>query len=128
MTSDDPNQYPGGSPQPGQPPYQGGPPGQPPPPGHGYPVYGVPRTGTEDDALGYWSLGLGVSSIICCFVPFLTGVAAIIVGCLGVFAANEGRASNKVLSIIGIVLGAASIILNLAGFAFHLFSPLLRFW
>jgi len=59
----------------------------------------------EKNSLGIWSLGLGLVSFFCC--GFITGIPAIIVGYLGIQAANEGRATNKGMSIAGIVLSLA---------------------
>ena len=62
----------------------------------------------EKNSLGIWSLSLGIASMICCSV--FTGIPAMIVGYLGMQAANEGRATNKGLSIAGIILGGLSIL------------------
>ena len=59
----------------------------------------------EKNALGGWALGLGIASLLCC----ITGIPAIVLGGLGIQAANEGRASNKGMAIAGLVLGVVSI-------------------
>ena len=62
----------------------------------------------------HWGSGpysLGLVSFFCC--GFITGIPAIIVGYLGIQAANEGRATNKGMSIAGIVLSLAGTVLNI---------------
>ena len=56
-----------------------------------------------------WALGLGVTSLLCCSI--FTGVPVMIVGYLCMQAANEGRATNKGVSIAGIIMGGISILL-----------------
>ena len=65
----------------------------------------------EKNSLGIWSLSLGLVSFFCC--GLVTGIPAIIVGYLGIQAANEGRATNKGMSIAGIVLSLAGTVLNI---------------
>ena len=62
----------------------------------------------EKNSLGVWSLCLGIASFLCC--GLLTAIPSIIVGYLGIQAANEGRATNKGMSIAGIVMGGLSIL------------------
>ncbi|WP_167148885.1 DUF4190 domain-containing protein [Actinomyces sp. ZJ308] len=69
----------------------------------------------EKNSLGGWALGLGIASLICCSV--ITGIPAMIVGYLGMQAANEGRATNKGMSIAGIVMGGLSILWLIIAFA-----------
>lgn len=76
------------------------------PAGYGPGGYG-PRP-DEKNSLGGWALGLGIASLVCCSI--FTGIPAIILGVLGMRAANEGRATNKGMSIAGIVMGALSIV------------------
>ena len=78
---------------------------------------------TEKNSLGVWSVSLGAASLLCCGV--FTGIPAAIVGFLGLQAANEGRANNKVLSIIGMVTGIASIGLTFVWYAFGLYDSIL---
>ena len=68
----------------------------------------------EANALGGWALGLGIASIVanCFYFGLILGVPAIVVGVLGVGAANEGRASNKGLSIAGVATGAIGAIIS----------------
>ena len=51
----------------------------------------------------------GGTSLLCCSI--FTGVPAMIVGYLCMQAANEGRATNKGVSIAGIIMGGISILL-----------------
>ena len=59
----------------------------------------------EANALGGWALGLGIASIFinCMYLGAVLGVPAIVVGIKGMHAADEGRASNKGVSIAGVV-------------------------
>ena len=117
--------YPGGGQQPYSQAY-----GQPysqqypyPSPSYGpYPPYGQgvywgapydPRR-HEANALGGWALGLGIASIVanCLSFGLILGIPAIVVGVLGMRAANEGRASNKGLSIAGVVTGAIGAVIG----------------
>ena len=72
----------------------------------------------EANALGGWALGLGIASIVanCFYFGLILGVPAIVVGVLGVGAANEGRASNKGLSIAGVVTGAIGTVISAGSF------------
>ena len=115
MTSYDPNQYPSDG-------YAGQPYSQ----DQGYqgqPLYPMMAQNTEKNSLGVWSVSLGAASLLCCGV--FTGIPAAIVGFLGLQAANEGRANNKVLSIIGMVTGIASIGLTFVWYAFGLYDSIL---
>ena len=96
-----------------------------PPPAYGpYPPYGPgvywgplydPRR-HEANALGGWALGLGVASIcICLYFGAILGIPAIIVGVKGMRAADEGRASNRGVSIAGVVTGVIGTAIS-AGF------------
>ena len=69
----------------------------------------------EKNSLGGWALGLGVAGFLCCSI--FTGIPAIVVGFLGMQAANEGRSTNKGMSIAGIVLGVLSIVLLIVSYA-----------
>lgn len=80
---------------------QGWGPGYPPP---GYPPYGPP----PGNRLGSSSLTIGILSIFFCGVG---GIAAIILGILGLQRANRGEATNRGSSIAGIVLGSVAILL-----------------
>ena len=69
----------------------------------------------EKNSLGVWSLCLGIASFLCCGI--VTGIPSIIVGYLGIQAANEGRATNKGMSIAGIVLSVAGTVLAIVLYA-----------
>ena len=77
----------------------------------GYVPGGFGPRSDEKNSLGIWSLSLGLVSFFCC--GFITGIPAIIVGYLGIQAANEGRATNKGMSIAGMVLSLAGTVLNI---------------
>ena len=72
----------------------------------------------EANALGGWALGLGIASIFanCLSLGLILGISAIVVGVLGMRAANEGRASNKGLSIAGVVTGAIGTVISAGSF------------
>lgn len=115
-------------------PYQPGPvfqAGQPPQPTH----YGVPygyAVPPEKNALGVWSLVLGVLSVVLlfsCFVGFLTAVPAVITGHLSRRAQREGLANNGSLALGGIITGWVTIgltILAVIGIALLFSIP--GFW
>ena len=69
----------------------------------------------EKNSLGVWSLCLGIASFLC--YGIVTGIPSIIVGYLGIQAANEGRATNKGMSIAGIVLSVAGTVLAIVLYA-----------
>lgn len=74
----------------------------------------------EADSLGGWALGLGIASIFmgCLYFGALLGVPAIIVGVKGMRAADEGRATNKGISIAGVVLGSIGSAISLLFISF----------
>ena len=80
----------------------------------------------EKNSLGGWALGLGIASLVCCTI--FTGIPAMIVGYLGVQAANEGRATNKGMSIAGIVMGALSIVFLIVYYATGMHERFLESW
>ena len=99
-------------------------------PPYGQGVYwGVPYDPRrhEANALGGWALGLGIASIFanCLYFGLFLGVPAIIVGVMGMRAADEGRASNKGLSIAGVVTGAIGSVIG-AGFLLLLLVIILQ--
>lgn len=57
--------------------------------------------------MGGWALGLGIASVFanCLYFGIILGVPAVVLGVKGMRAADEGRATNKGLSIAGLVLG-----------------------
>ena len=76
----------------------------------------------EKNSLGVWSLWLGIASFLCC--GLLTAIPSIIVGYLGIQAANEGRATNKGMSIAGIVLSVVGTVLAIVLYATGVTSEL----
>ena len=68
----------------------------------------------EANALGGWALGLGIASIFfsCLHFGMVLGIPAIIIGVKGMRAADEGRASNKGLSIAGVVTGIIGSVIS----------------
>lgn len=102
-----------------QQPYQQGPAYQPgpyqPQPAYGAP-YGYPSAPPEKNALGVWSLVLGIVSIVMlfsCFVGFLAAIPAVITGHLSRKAQKEGLANNAGLALGGIITGWVTIGLTL---------------
>lgn len=100
--------------------YQPGP-YQPLPPQAGAPYgYSAPP---EKNALGVWSLVLGILSVVMlfsCLVGFLAAIPAVITGHLSRKAQREGLADNGGLALAGIITGWVTIgltILAIAGFA-----------
>jgi hypothetical protein len=77
----------------------------------------------EKNALGVWSLVLGVLSVVMlfsCLVGFLAAIPAVITGHLSRKAQREGLADNGGLALAGIITGWVTIgltILAIAGFA-----------
>jgi hypothetical protein len=107
------------SPQPYQQPYQqAGQPGpyQPQPAQYGAPYgYTAPA---EKNALGVWSLVLGILSVLMmfgCFVGFLAAIPALITGYLSRKANKEGLADNPGLALGGIITGWVTIGLTVLG-------------
>jgi hypothetical protein len=99
--------------QPYQQPYQQGPayhPGQPQPVHYGAPYgYAAPP---EKNALGVWSLVLGILSIVMffsCLVGFLAAIPAVITGHLSRKAQKEGLANNGGLALGGLITGWVTI-------------------
>ncbi|GAB2478407.1 hypothetical protein GCM10027063_19820 [Promicromonospora xylanilytica] len=84
------------------------------------PVYGAAPYGyaapPEKNALGVWSLVLGILSIVMlfsCFVGILAGIPAVITGHLSRKAHKEGLADNPGLALGGIITGWVTIGLTL---------------
>ena len=127
MTSYDPNQDPyNGQPGPGSYPSDPGYPQYPNQPQPGVYAPGMSPYGpsTEKNALGGWALGLGIASLACCG-SLLIGVPAIVLGILGIQAANEGRASNKGMAIAGLIMGVLSIVATVIAWTTGIMSSIL---
>lgn len=101
------------------------PPPPPPPPGGGTPP--PPPPGSVPGAaslypknwMGITALIAGIVGflLICCGgLGFLPAVGAVVLGILGRKAAQEGEANNSGMAMAGLILGAASLLLNLAMF------------
>ncbi|WP_315583432.1 DUF4190 domain-containing protein [Actinomyces viscosus] len=101
--------------------YPGGPYNQQP---GGYAPGGFGPRPDEKNSLGGWALGLGIASLVCCGI--FTGIPAIVVGYLGMQAANEGRATNKGMAISGIVMGGISIVFMIVAYATGLNQQILN--
>ena len=98
-----------------------GQPYQPQPPQYGAPyAYSAPP---EKNALGVWSLVLGILSVVMlfsCLVGFLAAIPAVITGHLSRKAQREGLADNGGLALGGVITGWVTIgltILLIVGFA-----------
>lgn len=127
MTSYDPNQDPyNGQPGPGSYPSDPGYPQYPnePQPGAYAPGMSLYGSSSEKNALGGWALGLGIASLVCCG-SLLIGVPAIVLGILGIQAANEGRASNKGMAIAGLIMGVLSIVATVIAWTTGIMSSIL---
>jgi len=89
---------------------------QPQPPQYGAPYgYSAPP---EKNALGVWSLVLGILSVVMlfsCFVGFLAAIPALITGYLARKAHREGQADNPGLALGGIITGWVTIGLTALG-------------
>ncbi|MGI5186639.1 DUF4190 domain-containing protein [Promicromonospora sp. CA-289599] len=110
--------------QAGQQPYQQGPYQQAGSPGPYQPhegQYGAPygyAAPAEKNALGVWSLVLGILSIFMlftCFVGFLAAIPALITGYMSRKANKEGLADNPGLALGGIITGWVTIGLTVLG-------------
>jgi hypothetical protein len=102
-------------------------------PGGGYSVPMMPPTQTApNNTLGLLAMIFGIVSIplgVCCGVFGGAGIAGIVLGILGLRKANQGLATNRGMSIAGIVCGAvglaAGIIITIisAHNGFHITTP-----
>lgn len=68
---------------------------------------------TEGNNTNGWAFGLGIAGLCC--LP--AAVAAIVVGKQGKDAADQGRATNGVLGVIGMVFGIVGCVLWFVGIA-----------
>lgn len=68
---------------------------------------------TRRNALGIWSLVLGILSIVLCCVGWLPGIPAVILGFLGRSAASRGEATNRGMALAGVILGAIGLVIGL---------------
>jgi len=80
----------------------------------GYPPYSSSYNSSEKNSYGVGAIILGIAS----FFGFgaLAGIPAIIFGVMGLKAASEGRANNKGVNIVGIVLAGLGSLTTLSLF------------
>lgn len=81
------------------------PPISPPPPSPGPVGYGAPAPKQTNGA----AIGSLISGVLGC-VPFVTGIAAIILGVIGLKKAKDPNVGGKPLAVIGLILGLLSIL------------------
>lgn len=70
----------------------------------------------RQNTMGLVSLILGIASVplvLCYPLGLLAGVAAVVLGTLGVRKANQGLASNRGQAIAGLACGAAGVAIML---------------
>jgi hypothetical protein len=100
------------------------PPPPPPPPipppypmgGYSVPVMQPMAVVGQNNTFGLLSMIFGIVSIplLCCLYAGLpVGIAAVVLGVLGVGKANRGEANNKSMAIAGIVCGSIGALLGL---------------
>lgn len=77
-----------------------------PPAQHTYGISHRPKNG-----FGVAALALGIISVFACGLSLIIGPLAIIFGALGIGRANRGDATNKLMAIWGLVLGAVGTLL-----------------
>ena len=84
-------------------------------------VHGADPAKPPQNGKGIAALVLGILGLILslCFSPFLIlSVLAVIFGALGIRDANAGIATNKGLSIAGLVMGVLAIVVVVVMIAF----------
>ena len=91
----------------------------PPMPQYGYSVPPMPppmvMRSNQNNTLGLLSMIFGIVSLpmLCCFYTgAAVGIAAVVLGILGLGKANRGEADNKGMSIAGIVCGSIAAVLG----------------
>lgn len=129
MTENVPPQYPGSN-EPGQglPSYGSVPPpegGYPPPAAGGYPPPGYYPTGPggygpKGNQLALWSMIVGIGSIplLCCYIGFFSGIAAVVMGFISRNQINQsqGMQTGAGQALAGIICGFVAIGLAMAMF------------
>ena len=113
--------------------------GQPPPygaPGYGAPGYGAPGYGTPgyggylggpaapQNTQGLVAMILGIAAIplVCCWIGLPLGIAAAILGFLGLNKAKAGLATNRSQALTGLICGGVAILLGVAWFIYIAFA------
>jgi hypothetical protein len=77
-------------------------------------------TGPPNNTLGVLALILGIVSIplVLCFgIGLAIGAAAVILGALGIYRVNQGRATNRGQALAGLVCGAIAVVAAIILFA-----------
>ena len=105
------------------PPVSGPPPPPPPPPQYPVGGYAVPvmqplpmGASGQSNTFGLLSMIFGIVSIplLCClYIGMPIGIAAVVLGVIGVNKANSGEANNKGMSVAGIACGGSGLLLGL---------------
>jgi hypothetical protein len=91
----------------------------------------LPMAGSsQSNTFGLLSMIFGIVSIplLCClYIGVPIGIAAVVLGIIGVNKANSGEANNKGMSIAGIACGGSGTLLGLlwiiAIFGFNVAAP-----
>ncbi|TGO04524.1 DUF4190 domain-containing protein [Serinibacter arcticus] len=123
-----------GGAQPGSEQQLGGPPPFQQQPYGGQPGFGGPSpyaggsgtNPTQRNALGITALVLGILSVVLfctTWVATLIGIGAVVVGFFGLSAAKKGIASNRGLSLTGVILGFVGIVASIITLVVVLQSP-----
>lgn len=70
------------------------------------------------NALGGWALGLGIAGTVLALIPFIglvgffCGLVGVVLGLVGWMRVSKGRASNRGVTIAGIVLSIVAVIVS----------------
>jgi hypothetical protein len=95
------------------------------------PMQPVPMANSRpSNTFGLLSMIFGIISIplLCClYIGLPVGIAAVVLGIIGINKANTGEADNKGMSIAGVACGGSAALLGLlwlvAVFAFNVAAP-----
>ncbi len=76
----------------------------------------------KGNIFGLLALIFGITAVVlswCCGIGLLPGAAAIVLGILGMRKANEGKADNKTMALVGLILGIVGVVASvlICGFA-----------
>ena len=90
----------------------------------------LPMASNQGNTFGLLSMIFGIVSIplLCClYIGVPIGIAALVLGIIGLNKANRGEADNKGMAIAGVVCGGIGVLLGLlwivAVFGFNASSP-----